>query len=199
MRPTAYPLCWPDNRPRTTDRGRARFGHRHAGSSGLRELTLAEGRERVREELARLKAADVTISTDVPLRRDGLPRSDRKAPADPGAAVWFHVAGAARVLACDQWRTVGDNLAAIAKHIDALRGMERWGVGTIAEAFEGHRALPPWKWWEVLGVDEDADAATIRRAYRDLARTQHPDAGGDEDKFNELSAAHAAGLKARGR
>ena len=33
--------------------------------------------------------------------------------------------------------------------------------------------------YAVLGVDPDADTATIRRAYRALARRHHPDFGGD--------------------
>ena len=33
--------------------------------------------------------------------------------------------------------------------------------------------------YAVLGVDPDADTATIRRAYRELARRHHPDFGGD--------------------
>lgn len=37
--------------------------------------------------------------------------------------------------------------------------------------------------YAVLGVATDADAATIRRAYRALARRHHPDFGGDTDKM----------------
>jgi len=33
--------------------------------------------------------------------------------------------------------------------------------------------------YSVLGVDQTADADTIRRAYRELARQHHPDFGGD--------------------
>ena len=37
--------------------------------------------------------------------------------------------------------------------------------------------------YAVLGVDPDADAATIRRAYRALARRHHPDFGGDTQEM----------------
>ena len=33
--------------------------------------------------------------------------------------------------------------------------------------------------YAVLGVDRTADTATIKQAYRDLARRHHPDSGGD--------------------
>jgi len=42
-----------------------------------------------------------------------------------------------------------------------------------------------------LGLDPDADAATVKRAYRDRAKEVHPDAGGDEDAFKRVQEAYA--------
>jgi len=42
----------------------------------------------------------------------------------------------------------------------------------------------------VLGVRPDAEADDIKRAYRRLAREHHPDAGGEEERFKELSRAY---------
>lgn len=44
--------------------------------------------------------------------------------------------------------------------------------------------------YDVLGVDRDADDTTIKRAYRQRARELHPDAGGDEEQFKELTTAY---------
>ncbi len=44
--------------------------------------------------------------------------------------------------------------------------------------------------YEVLGVPRDADAATIRRAYRKKVRSVHPDSGGSVEAFNELKTAY---------
>ncbi len=44
--------------------------------------------------------------------------------------------------------------------------------------------------YETLGVDEKANEATIKAAYREKAKTAHPDAGGDEKEFGELSCAY---------
>ena len=44
--------------------------------------------------------------------------------------------------------------------------------------------------YEILGVDRGADADTIKRAYRRKARELHPDAGGSEDDFKELTTAY---------
>jgi curved DNA-binding protein len=48
-------------------------------------------------------------------------------------------------------------------------------------------------YYEVLGVPRDADADTIRRAYRKLARKYHPDVNSDvdaEERFKELGEAY---------
>jgi hypothetical protein len=57
--------------------------------------------------------------------------------------VYFKLHGKDRVLACDKWDRVADNIAAIAAHIDAIRRQDRYGVGTIDQAFAGYSALPP--------------------------------------------------------
>ena len=44
--------------------------------------------------------------------------------------------------------------------------------------------------YEILGVPRDADGDTIKRAYRAKARQLHPDAGGSEESFKELTAAY---------
>lgn len=49
-------------------------------------------------------------------------------------------------------------------------------------------------YYEILGVDKDADQNTIRKAFRKLARKYHPDVAEDkataEDKFKELNEAY---------
>ena len=44
--------------------------------------------------------------------------------------------------------------------------------------------------YETLGVKKDADQATIKKAYRKLASTHHPDKGGDTKKFQEVQVAY---------
>ena len=50
-------------------------------------------------------------------------------------------------------------------------------------------------YYEVLGVPKDADDATLKKAYRTLAKKYHPDANpGDQaaaDKFKEASEAYS--------
>jgi len=46
------------------------------------------------------------------------------------------------------------------------------------------------KLYEVLGVEKDDDPKTIKKAYRKLCLKHHPDKGGDEQTFKEISAAY---------
>jgi curved DNA-binding protein CbpA len=43
--------------------------------------------------------------------------------------------------------------------------------------------------YAVLGVNPEADTATIRRAYRELARRHHPDFGGDVREMVSINEA----------
>src|SRR5512137_467519 len=96
----AYPLSWPVGRPRTKHPSRARFGRRVDNGTWTRraDLTLYQGVVMVREEMERLGATDVVISTNVPTRKDGLPYSGAREPDDHGAAVYFRLAGSVHCL-----------------------------------------------------------------------------------------------------
>ncbi len=45
-------------------------------------------------------------------------------------------------------------------------------------------------YYEVLGVDKKASTDEIKKAFKKLARKHHPDAGGDEAVFKEISEAY---------
>jgi hypothetical protein len=154
---TAYPLAWPAGWPRATARKNGKF-HRterqwHQGVNGgsgwnsTRKVSVSmwDGSQRVLRELERFRVArgTIVISTNVELRRDGLPRSDRRAPTDPGVAVYWLLDGASQCIAVDIYDSVEDNLAAVAATIDAMRAIERHGGAQILKrAWQGFTALP---------------------------------------------------------
>lgn len=204
----AYPLAWPVAWPRARSRARANFYAAGAGWTGegltrrydgKKALSIAVGVDRLVAELKRLGAAHIVISTNVRTGRDGYPRGSEANPKDPGAAVYFRLKGEPRVLACDKWDRLADNLAALAKHIEAARGQVRWGVGTLEQAFGGYKALPAvgekQPWWIVLGLPQTATRDEIDRKRTDLLRKYHPDVtGGSHTRAAEINAAYSEAI-----
>ena len=175
MTPQRYPLTWPAGwkRTPTLQRQRAQFGKVEYTAGGAREyagksaLSVEDAIARLQAELERLGVKDELLSTNRRLGLDGRPRAGA-AESDPGAAVYFRIDGVPGLsaeqqtcLACDRWDRLADNIAAIAMHIRALRAIERYGIGTLAQAFRGYVALAPteYDWRLVLGVKETATLA----------------------------------------
>jgi len=216
---TAYPLAWPAGRERTPahQRESARFGRRvSSGQPGsqwtrLGEMTIAIARDLLSRQLESKKfgAAYVVLSTNVELRLDGQPYSNRRDPDDPGAAVYFSRDGGKSQLciACDRYDRVADNVCALAKTVEALRGLERWGTKSIVDAaFSGFKALPAngsgRPWWTVLELSGPSGVSDglVELQFRSLARRYHPDAGGSPENWHELQDAKQQAMDAiRGR
>ncbi|MEH6474441.1 MAG: hypothetical protein V7727_02075 [Sneathiella sp.] len=178
----AFPLCWPTGRPRAKSQERSRFdtSQNTAQSSLLWELDL-------------LGARNVVISTNIALRLDGLPYSNRRAPVDKGVAVYFSNQGDQVCFACDRWDKIGDNMQAIRKTVEALRGIARWGTGDMMKAaFTGFTALPAPitnDWRRALGLSGQPTKKEAETAFKLLAREAHPDAGGSTHEMAKLNAA----------
>jgi hypothetical protein len=113
----AYPLYWPEGWKRTTTREHSRF---KTGFGAARNQLFAE--------LGRMGASKVVLSTNIPLRNDGLPRANMTPDCgDPGVAVYFQRNGKPMVFACDKDRQTCDNIYAIAKTIEAMREVQSNG------------------------------------------------------------------------
>jgi hypothetical protein len=195
--PSAYPLAWPMGRPRTKVRRQGMFySAKIVDVNGpyrtSMTLTLAVARKRLTGELDRLKARQPVLSMNIAFRLDGgLRSSATQNPRDPGAAVYFQSGGRPIVLACDTFTEVAQNIAAIAAHIDAMRRMERYGVGSMAQMFTGFLALPAPMvvddWRAALG--DPKTLAEAEAAFRERMKQAHPDVGGTHTEAAKLSAA----------
>ena len=184
----AYPLQWPDGWPRSPESTRGYLQSQY-NRPGWDKVV-----RRLLDELKRLGAKNIVLSTNQPIRRDGLPYAQQRRIGDPGAAVYFLRAGRQLVMAQDRFLAVDDNIRSLALAIEGMRQMERHGGATMMDkAFAGFEALPaPPKWRQILGLDEEGVAITLDRAeahYRQLAKTHHPDRGGDAAMFATLNEA----------
>src|SRR3546814_17727292 len=113
------------------------------GGTSKSELPMSIACERALAQLAAFGAKYPLISSNVELRRYGLPRSDRVEPTDPGVAVYFSKGGRPYSLACETFRRAADNRAAITGPIDANPRQRRYGVATAEESPRGFGPLPP--------------------------------------------------------
>lgn len=205
----AYPLQWPPGWKRTASYARksGRFRRETAvGSNGITRsmrMTVADGVERVLQELIRMGVArdDIVVSSNMPTRLDGLPRSDARNPEDSGVAVYWRALRAGKsqppkCMAIDRYHSVGDNLAAIAATLEAMRAIDRHGGAEILErAFTGFVALPaPEQWFTILGVSSHASRDEIETAHQRLAARHHPDKGGDHGTMSRINVARDEGL-----
>lgn len=200
---TAFPLTWPDGWKRSKKQEHAPFGRRGANNY-LRDVTLSEAATFVLGELKRMgiPKAEVIISTNVKLRLDGLPYSDQKEPADGGASVWWKDGDSRKVIAIHRYYRVADNLYAIGKTIEALRGIDRWGSGEILErTFTGFTALPNLQeetWNQVIDVAAHMPTADVKEIFRKRRFKAHPDQGGSDSEFHRVNQAYEKFMSERG-
>jgi len=188
----AYPLAWPAGWPRAKRKTRAAFN-----------MSFANARDELLNQLRLMGARYPLLSSNVSLRRDGLPYANQPEPADPGVAIYFMWQGKQMTFACDRWDRVRDNVRAIGKTIEALRGIERWGASDMMErAFSAFEALPApdgvvtLSCWQVLDLEPGAPEVAVERAYREKAKSAHPDKGGSREEWDRLRAAYEQAKRA---
>ncbi len=195
----AFPLHWAPGYKRTEP---------HKRIDSKFKQTMDGSQRFLRDELRKLGARDLIISTNIPVRQDGGMHAsymDKLFP-DPGVAIYFKYQKKDVTMCCDQYRRVWENIYALGKGIEALRGMERWGVSDFIErAFTGFTALPEnttstsgfRKWFEILGVAEYATEDQIKTAYREKAKKHHPDVVGvvNSDEWHHIQKAYEIALE----
>lgn len=197
-----FPLQWPQGWERTLNPDSSRF----------KPKTIKESTDFVLSEIERLCKDELSpnpiISSDLKLKKDGLPYSSQRTE-DNGVAVYFMLDGEQRVIACDAFSSIADNLWSVGKTVEAMRGIERWGCSEILKrTFSGFKALPSGhelpgerKWFDVLECDEfESNPDIVKRAWHKMATQFHPDMGdsANTERFNEATEAWHTFKKLRG-
>lgn len=191
MEDRRYPLHWPEDQARTAPHLRS-YGSRY-------KVSQEQSQRELWRELELMGARNVVVSTNIQLRRDGLPYSGRRAPDDPGVAIyWTTKDGVDVCIACDGFQRLRDNMRACGLSIAALRSIERAGATQVLErAYRGFTRLPPSKrpWREVLGAKPGDNFPAVKQRYRELARRHHPDHGGNSTTMAVINDAWADAQK----
>lgn len=164
-------------------------------------------------ELRKLSARDVLFQTfhnAGAIRSDGQPRSNSY-PSQPGFILTFkNKSGEILSFPCDTYRTMEENLYAVALSLEALRRVDRYGVTRNQEQYRGWKQLPSGagpvgetydtslaffadvtdeKLDEITGLCAGSEAASglaIEMLYRRAAKKLHPDMGGSQADFQRL-------------
>ncbi len=183
----AFPLAWPSGWPRTKSPGKSQFKTTLPGAianvqDSLRLFAMDSGQ----------KVQNLIVSSNVTLMN--------RNPADSGVAIYFTWDDLATCIAVDRYQKIEENLQAIHHVIEAERTkLRHGGLNLVRAAFRGYAALPPpapASPWDVLGLKPDATEEEIEAAYRQKAKSAHPDRpGGSHEAMTRLNEARAAVLR----
>lgn len=170
-------------------------------------------------EVEQLRGKAVVIEVDVPesgIRLDGGLRANAKA-ASPAVVVAFESMHGPLLYRCDRfvskWSHQGDdwqqNVRAIAKTLESLRAVDRYGATNTGQQYTGWKQLDAapsspdltlTQAWEVIadlaGMDGgvvaiDGPSAELHALSR-ARRNAHPDRGGTSDTWHRFTTAYAA-------
>lgn len=202
----AYPLAWPGGWPRTPGHRQTDARHQFKRPDkqkgfGTQPWTFAAARLALIEELFRLPGLQLAVvSSNWPVDRKGHARADARRPQDQAIAVYFTRGDKQFALACDRYVQAEENMRSLTLALHAMRQLERHGGGIMMEkAFAGFVALPaPPSCWEVLGLTPTANIADVQDAFRRMARSAHPDAGGSTAVMAALNSARDEALRCIG-
>lgn len=182
----AFPLQWPSGYERTFQPKNPPF-----------KLSLAKARDHLLKQVEQLGGKSVVISSNAVLKRDGLPSARQPQMADVGVAVYFQHENQQVALACDKWDDLAANIRAVGLTVEAMRGMERWGVSQMLKrAFTGFKALPSATstdsrtWQQVLGLTGIVTWDRVSTVYKKRRVEAHPDRGGTNAEFQAVQTAY---------
>lgn len=188
------PAVWPGKATPMYQRKRPQFK-----TIWSRALDLLE------REIHMLSGKNVEIAVDVDerhLRNDGQLRADAR-PRTPAVIVSFDARKERLAFPCDTFTFWQENVDAIARALEALRMVDRYGVQT-GKQYTGFKAIPASteatfttqaaaefiqgltsvNVFEIMRVRDSA-----KSALRIAAAKAHPDSGGSSDQFNRVQLA----------
>lgn len=169
--------------------------------------TYSTTRQLLDRELDMLGAPRAVVQLEVPeggiyVAGDGLKANVR--PEHPGVVLSFESVHGPLQYGTDRFEGWHDNLRAIALGLEALRRVDRYGLGSHGEQYAGWKAidaapgsvddaaafiaglLDGWTAGDLLDWPGKPHRESVANAYRLAAKLVHPDAGGDTAVFQLL-------------
>lgn len=145
-------------------------------------------KELLERELEKLGARSAVIElalTDREIRLDGWPRGGAR-PSHPGVVISFDSKHGPLRYGTDAFPHWQANVRAIALGLEALRKVERYGIGKRGEQYQGWRQLTAGPAMSATEAQELLDDYGGEKA---ALRATHPDTGGSDEDFQKVQAA----------
>lgn len=142
----------------------------------------------LKRELSKLGAHNAVIEmalTEREIKLDGWPRAEAR-PSHPGVVISFESKHGPLRYGTDAFPDWKENVRAIALGLEALRKVERYGIGKRGEQYQGWRQLASG------GKMTEAEAQNLLDNYggeRAALKATHPDAGGNAEDFAAVQEA----------
>jgi hypothetical protein len=184
---------WPSEKTAADKRRRSPFKAAYNATLDLLEA-----------ELQHLYASDIVIQCEAQrsqIRNDGWLKSDARVEG-PAVIVSFNSRWEKSYgYPCDRFTDWKANLRAIALSLEALRAVDRYGVTTHGQQYQGflrlaaaesraerNPALEALAQLSGVSLNGSPSSDEINAAYKAAARRCHPDTGGSADAFATLQA-----------
>lgn len=173
------------------------------------KVSYSKNLAQLRYELSKLGVDQAVIEIDYQdqdLRLDGLPRAGAR-PQSPRVRLSFEAPEIGpQCFMCDTYKHWHENLRGIVMTLDRLRAIERYGSTRGKQQYKGWGALPATATHgfttraaaadflarhadDANSVEICEDSAAAEKAYREAARRNHPDKGGEEHLMVKLNFA----------
>lgn len=170
-------------------------------SRNVFRVTWSQTVDLLERELDLLGAENVVIQagfTEDEIRLDGYPRAGAN-PRHPGIILSFESIHGPMQYLTDAHEFWQHNVRAIALGLEALRAVDRYGITTRAEQYQGWKMLTAGSGLtsrdqalktlrdlgdgEFLFGSDLSNESTLRRLYLHALKKAHPDGGGSPDLF----------------
>lgn len=168
------------------------------------EASIATTTDELATEMNRMDVDDWRPSIgNQHTKSNGLPLHNAN-PDDPGFVLRWADDGEEFAVSCDDYSRLRDNLRSVYLWVHETRMRSTRPVQTGDSEFAAARlpsgdggdavvaTAPPN---EILGVPPDADQFVVKNAYRQKAKSAHPDQGGDPAEWERIVDAKEAMLR----
>lgn len=128
---------------------------------------------------------------DVNYPRGARSESFNQELEDRTVVVRYNLRGKNVSVKMDKQRRAVDNLRVIAICVESMRMNERRGMAETMESMYKQLAAPAGSMdpYQVLGMQRGFPLSVYEAMFKDLAKKNHPDVGGSDEKMKELSNA----------